>query len=101
MNPRMNTESDVSCVRRDSALAPQVGPEYARSPPVREREPKAAADFGLGRFEVRESRGLLGQGRPRQLPVPPDPERHPVVVDFHEDDGTGLPSTDREVFEDG
>src|SRR2546423_6627264 len=98
-NKSDRTDGNASCVRRDPALAPQVGPEDASSPPVGERETKTSADLRLGRFEVRDSGWLLREGGPRQLAVAPDPERHPVLVDLHEDDGSGLPSTGREVLE--
>src|SRR3989454_7709951 len=72
------------CVGRDAALAPQVCSEDARPPPVLQREAEPPSQFGFGLLDSRESLGLLTEGRPRELPIPPDSERHPVVVDLHE-----------------
>src|SRR2546423_9559707 len=99
-NKSDRTDENASRVRRDPALAPQVGPEGAGPPPVGERETKTSADLRLRRFEVREPRWPLGEGGPRQLAVSPDPERHPVLIDLHEDDRSRLLSAGREVLED-
>src|SRR5439155_476550 len=56
---------------------------------------------GFRLLEARESLGLLSKGGPRQLPVPPNSEGHPVVVDLHEDDRARLAPSGREMLEDG
>src|SRR2546426_7827546 len=88
------------CVGRDAALAPQVCSEDARPPPVLQREAEPPSQFGFGLLDARESLGLLSEGRPRELPIPPDPERHPVVVDLHEHDCARLTLAACEMPED-
>src|SRR3989475_12541744 len=72
------------CVGRDAALAPQVCSEDARPPPVLQREAEPPSQFGFGLLDARESLGLLSEGPPGELPIPPDSERHPVLVGLHE-----------------
>src|SRR2546428_10699084 len=88
------------CVGRDAALAPQVCSEDARPPPVLQREAEPPSQFGFGLLDARESLGLLSEGRPRELPIPPDSERHPVVVDLHEHDCARLTLAACEMLED-
>src|SRR5437867_11232268 len=89
-----------SRIRRDPPLAPEVSPQDAGPPPVFQRQSKAMAQFGLGPIEVREPRGLLREGRAGEFPITPHPERHPVLVDFHEHDRAGLAPSPCEMLED-
>src|SRR5438105_442358 len=89
-----------SGIRRDPPLAPKISPQDAGPPPVFQRKSKSVAQFGLGPMEVREPRRLLREGRAGEFPVAPHPERHPVLVDFHEDDRAGLAPPSCEMLED-
>src|SRR2546427_5577560 len=89
------------CVGRDASVTSEVCAKDARPPPVLHREAKLASQFGFRVLEARESLGLLSKGGPRQLPIPPDSEGHPVVVDLHEHDGARLASAGCEMLEEG
>src|SRR5436309_15482800 len=89
------------CVGRDAALAPQVCSEDARPPLVLQREAEPPSLVGFGLLDARESLGLLSEGRPCELPIPPDHERHPVVVDLHDHDCARLALAACETLEDG
>src|SRR2546425_7623079 len=88
------------CVGGDASLTWEVCAKAAGPPPVLHWEAESASQFGFRVLEARESLGLLSKGGPRQLPVPPDPEGHPVVVDLHEHDCSRLAPTGREMLED-
>src|SRR3989449_7715826 len=88
------------CVGGDASLTSEVCAKDARPPPVLHREAESASQFGFRVLEARESLGLLSKGGPRQLPIPPDSEGHPVVVDLHEHDGTRLAPAGCEMLED-
>src|SRR2546428_9442484 len=88
------------CVGGEASLTSEVCAKNARPPPVLHWEAESASQFGFRVLEARESLGLLSKGGPRQLPIPPDSEGHPVVVDLHEHDGARLAPAGREMLED-
>src|SRR3989442_9233408 len=88
------------CVGGDASLTSEVCAKDAGPPPVLHWEAESASQFGFRVLEGRESLGLLSKGGPRQLPIPPDSEGHPVVVDLHEHDGARLAPAGREMLED-
>src|SRR5256712_11427112 len=92
---------DGLCVGGDPALAAKVGTQDARPPPVLQREAEPPSEFGLRFVEGPEAHRLRTERGPRELAIPPDPERYPVVVDLHEHDGAGLAAAGRQMLDDG
>src|SRR2546427_13063759 len=89
------------CVGGDASLTSEVCAKDARPPPVLHPEAESASQFGFRVLEARESPGLLSKGGPRELPIPPDSERHPVLIDLHEHDRARLASAGCEMLEEG